>query len=372
MSAFAQVTLSGNVDVAYTNVGFDGVNSGTSTVVRKAQTIASNSGTASTSSINIEAIEDIGGGMKTMVRLEIDPRNWITDAAGAFALNQRYIGASGDFGVFKIGSMDSSAVNANGQQSALGTGIGSGYGITQSSVFAATRYNRSVSYSTPTMSGFTGTILYAPGVQASGTQNVSYAGASDVSGLPFQRKVTEFAIAYANGPLAATYININAGQMDAASAASVIVPIAATTAQSSVSSNLLTASYEMGANKFYFGYNKGATLGTADSKGGLYYVPALAANLDTKGTKLGYKYTAGQYDLMLQTGRQVIANDAAASTYHTRKVSGFRVVNNISKTSAVYVGYEGYTSGADLAANNTTNADGGKYSLLSFGIKKSF
>ena len=363
--AFAQVTLSGNLDVAYSSVGFDGLNIGTSTVQRKAQTVGSYA-TASTSMIILNATEDLGGGLKTTGYVEIDPRASMGDG-GAFAFHSRWVGISGDFGAIKMGAIDSAAVIANGQQSPLGTGVGSGYSILQSTVFAATRYNRAVKWESNVYNGLSGSVYYAPGVQPNGTVAVEY------SGLPLQRKTIELGLAYTNGPLATSLVNIQTGSSDAATAGFTnTTPLVATSATSSTSTTLLTASYSLGANNFYFGFNKGQTLGTAASSSYVYYAPATSAGLDTKGTRLGYKYTAGAYDFIAQTGKQQIGNAIPATAYTTRKVTGFRVVNNISKTSAVYAGFEGYTSGTDLAANNVSSADGGKYTILSVGIKKAF
>ena len=360
--------MSGNIDVAYSNVGFSGLNKETSTVRREGQTVSSLT-TASTSMIVLKAEEDLGTGMKATAYVELDPRVGMADGGtSGTSYHSRFVGISGNFGAVKLGSIDSAAVIANGQQSPLGTGVGSGYAILQSNVFAATRYNRAVKYESPVMSGFSGSVYYAPGIQADGTTNVAYAG------LPMQRKTTELGLAYANGPFAASLVNIATASADGSSAAGTVAPISYATAATnpSTSTNLLTATYALGSSSFHAGYNKGKTLGTAESTSGAYYAPALAAGLDTKGSRFGYKYVAGQYDFIVQTGQQKISTTTAATAYTTRKVNGFRVVNNLSKTAAVYVGVETYNSGADLAANNTANADGGKYTVTSFGIKKAF
>ena len=154
VSAFAQVTLSGNFDIASTSVGFTDPLDSTTLVKRKANTVSSY-GTMSTSTINIMAEEDLGGGLKSAARIELDPRPSLNDG-GAIGLHSSYVGIMGSFGAVKLGRMDSAAVLANGQQSPLGTGVGSGYGILQANVFAGTRYKRSAKFESAVMNGISG------------------------------------------------------------------------------------------------------------------------------------------------------------------------------------------------------------------------
>jgi len=364
ISAYAQVTLSGNFDVAYSKVGFDDPLATTSLANRKAGTVSS-LGTASTSTINLMAEEDLGGGLKAAARMELDPRLSLVDG-GALALHSTYVGIMGNFGAIKFGRMDSAAVLANGQQSPLGTGVGSGYSILQSNVIAATRYNRSLKFESATYSGISGSVMYTPGAQADGTSTTAYAG------LPFQRSVTEVGLAYANGPLAASFINVATGSANAG-VAGTVNPLTYTTAATnpSTSTSILTAQYTLGNSSFHFGYNKGQTLGTVTSTSGLYLTPALAAGLDTTGRRIGYKYVMGDMDFIVQTGQQKIATTTASVAYNTRKVSGLRAVKNLSKNTAVYIGYEAYNTGTNLAST-AVDLDGGRYSITSFGIKKAF
>jgi hypothetical protein len=180
-------------------------------------------------------------------------------------------------------------------------------------------------------------------------------------------------LAYAQGPLAATFINLNTGAGNGATTAGTVTPIAYTTSalSPSTSTNILTAQYTMGNSSFHFGYNRGQTLGVAAATSGLYDNPTLAAGLDSSGRRLGYKYVMGDMDFIVQTGQQKYATTTASVAYNTRKVSGLRAVKNLSKTTAVYVGYEGYNTGTNLA---TTAAalDGGRYTTTSLGIKKAF
>jgi len=367
VSAFAQVTLSGNFDIAATNVDFTDPLSATTLVNRKAMTVSSY-GTMSTSTINMMAEEDLGGGLKSVARVELDPRPSLNDG-GAIALHSSYVGIMGGFGAIKLGRMDSAAVLANGQQSPLGTGIGSGYGILQNAVFASTRYNRSAKFESAVMNGFSGSIMYTPGNQADTTTT----GGTEYAGLPFQRSLTELGLAYDNGPLKASLINVKTAAASGATAAGTVAPLSYTTTATnpSTSTNILTAQYTMGNASLHFGYNKGETLGTASSTAGLYFTPALAAGLSTTGRRLGVKYTMGTMDFIAQQGQQKIETTTTSDVFVTRKVTGLRAVSNLSKTTAVYVGYEKYNTGTNLASTAAA-LDGGTYTLTSVGIKKAF
>jgi predicted porin len=368
VSVFAQVTLSGNFDIAATSVGFTDPLDSTSLVKRKAMTVGSY-GTASTSTINLMAEEDLGGGLKSAARLEIDPRANLSDSATTMATHSSYVGIMGNFGAIKLGKMDSAAVLANGQQSPLGTGIGSGYGILQANVFAATRYNRSFKYESAVINGISGSIMYTPGNQATTTT----VGGTEYGGIPLQRAVTEVGLAYDNGPLKASLINVKTASASGSTAAGTVTPLSYTTTATnpSTTSTILTAQYTMGNVSLHFGTNKGETLGTAASSSGLYYAPALAAGLATNGRRMGLKYTVGSMDFIAQQGQQKIETTTTSDTYVTRKVTGLRAVSNLSKTSSVYVGYEKYNSGTNLASTAAA-IDGGTYTLTSVGIRKTF
>jgi hypothetical protein len=64
----------------------------------------------------------------------------------------------------------------------------------------------------------------------------------------------------------------------------------------------------------------------------------------------------------------------AGANYNTSvlkaKVLGLRGQYNLSKTAAVYAGYEKYSTGADYAATALTTT--GDRSIVSMGLRKSF
>jgi len=211
-SAFAQVTLSGNIDFANASV------SGTQ-LLAKGNTISQTTGTSSTSVLNIRAVEDIGGGMKVTGHYGLDPRSLANDAfsvsnnrgaAGATAAlgvtatglsrDELFVGIEGGFGNLRLGSPNSIGLNSFQVSSPLGTGVGSSYtgggtAGTMTNSYVQTRYSRSLRWDSPVINGFQAAVLYAPG-----NDQPSVAAAAVTSGtiaaplIPNNRKATEFGL----------------------------------------------------------------------------------------------------------------------------------------------------------------------------------
>ena len=82
VSAFAQttVTLSGNLDVA--GAPSSGTQNGA-----KGTTFTTGLGTASTSVINLIAVEDLGGGTKVTAKYGLDPRTLVNDGLSSTNMN---------------------------------------------------------------------------------------------------------------------------------------------------------------------------------------------------------------------------------------------------------------------------------------------
>jgi len=226
VSAFAQVTLTGNLD-------FAGAQLTGSQTGAKGSTISTTLGVSSTSVINLDAIEDIGGGSKVQVHYGLDPRTLANDSfavsnnavttatngsSGSIAGNtptglardEVYISyESATVGKLMLGAPNSLGLDTHSTASPLGTGIGSGYApqaSTMTNAVVTTRYNRSVRFNSAVMNGFSVQANYAPGADnaniSSGTVNVAQQ-------LPNNRKATEFGLSYANGPLNVRFTNVS-------------------------------------------------------------------------------------------------------------------------------------------------------------------
>ena len=334
------MTLSGNLDFAYGNA------SGNTTV--KGQTVTTRDFTASTSVINIVAVEDLGGGMKATVKYGIDPRYFANNnnqkdessatqnaAIVGLGRDELFVGIEGGFGNLKLGSPNSIGLTSFLGGSLLGTGIGSGYapvtnGVTHS--YSHIRYDRSVRYDSPNFNGFTVSALYAPGNDEATATSVQ---------IPNARKATELGISYVNGPLSVSYANLSqSAQTNAITSSSLF----GTSAKTSV--NILNASYKMGNTTLVAGWNDGDTKGNAGTVA------------DTSGYRVGVRQDIGAIALIAQYTEQ-----KAGATDVKSKVMGLRADYSLSKTAAVYLGYENYDNGA-------TSANSRK--LTAVGLRKSF
>jgi len=427
VSAFAQVTLTGNMD-------FAGAKVGGSQLWAMGSTFSQTVGTASTSVINISAVEDIGGGTKVTAWYGLDPRTLSNDAyavtnntgavtntgsqacsaaSGALAAtasaacvlgtvggqantptglsrDELYVGIEGGFGKIRLGSPNSIGLETFGNASPGGTGIGGGYtgggtAGTMTNSFVQTRYSRSARYDSPVMSGFSASLMYIPGndqtAVTTGVATTSATTGATTPTLPVAnlilnaRAASEFGIKYANGPLTVMYTNISQGlQINSTG----WYANGSNTAGLKTSANFITAQYAMGNTTFYAGMNDGQRLAPLGSAGS-----SATATVDSKGNRYAIKQVIGQVDLMATLTTQealgvtAIASGTPASTganYTTSvikaKVLGLRGQYNLSKTAAVYAGYEKYSTGA--AYNTTAPSSTGDRSIASIGLRKSF
>jgi predicted porin len=387
VSAFAQstVTLSGNLDFAGARVtGSAAVSNGT--------TFSTTVGTASTSVINLDAVEDLGAGLVVKAHYGLDPRSLSNDAmtltlqgngnatstatttqtpgtVGQATSNtltglnrdEVYVGlASTSTGEIRLGAPNSIGLNVFQAASPLGTGVGSGYapntGKGMNSV-VQTRYNRSVRYDSPAISGVTVSLVYAPGNDIAADTTVSAASQYNASFIPNSRKATEFGLKYANGPLNLAVVSITQGTANYptgyyANAAGIV-------AAAATSATVFGANYTMGSTTVYAGYNTGNALASN----------ADGTTVNSKGYRYAVKQTVGQVDLIAQYQYQQQAGNSTASNDVKNQVTGARADYNFSKTAAAYFGYEKWNTG--LAANDNSTSKGDR-TIVSIGLKKQF
>ncbi|MGV0962202.1 MAG: porin [Limnohabitans sp.] len=327
-ASFAQssVTISGNLDYALINVGGD-------SAANKGSTVATTTGTSSTSVLRFIAVEDLGGGMKATAQYNFDPRALSNDA-GAIGRDELFLGLSGSFGNLRLGSPNSIGLGAFLATSPLGTGIGSGYAPNSTGTgmlpVLNTRYNRSVRYDSPSFNGLTLSLLNAPG------NDQTYAATNLVANA---RNTTEVGATYVNGPLTVALMNISQAAQTNNLAAVGNANFVKT------STTVLAANYNFGATTVYGAYFDGELLASTTTA------------TDVKGYRAAIKHSIGAIDLMAsyQEGEGKVSG-------LKDKVSGLRADYNLSKTAAAYVGYENWNG---TAANDTRT-------LTSIGLRKSF
>jgi predicted porin len=323
--AFAQstVTMSGVMDFAAASV------SGTQANV-KGTTISQSLGQSATSVIRITAVEDLGGGMKATAHYGLDPRGLSNDAA-PLGRDELFVGVSGGFGNIRLGSPNSIGLTTFLAGSPLGTGVGSGYAATAMD-YSNIRYSRSARYDSPAFSGVTLSVLYAPGNDQAVT-----------TGAPAQlianaRNVTEIGLRYANGPLTVAFANVaQAAQTNA-------------TAAAKTSSNILAASYALGATVLSAGWNDGKALAAA------------ATAQKSTGYRLGVAHTMGAITLGASQAEQ-------KTNLIKETVTGLRADYALSKRSAVYAGYEIWDN---KKATMTDKVNSGDRKIMSIGVRHAF
>jgi len=372
VSAFAQTTVSitGNLDFA--GARFAGTMAG-----NKGTTVTTGNGTSSTSAINLTATEDIGGGTKITAFYGIDPRTMANDSTTStnqvgststspnavtvtgLLRHEAYVQASGDFGTIKLGAPNSIGLNVAGDSTPMGTSIGSGYSghsNTQMNRVVTTRYSRSLRYDTPVISGLTASAVFAPGSdQAAVDLTSSSYGALQ---MPNARRVTEVGLKYSNGPINASMVNISQqSQQYPTGYYSVSDTSSSAILNVATKYNLASANYMFGDTTLYIGGGTGGGMNVSTT-----------SVTSVKVSRYGVKQTMGAVDLMA-TLTKTVSTAANATTSTTENVSGFQIVNNLSKTSAVYLGYEKWDTGAVGVASNTTS---GVRNITSLGLRKSF
>jgi len=328
-ASFAQssVTISGVMDFAAATV------SGSQLDV-KGTTITQNLGQSATSVIRITAVEDLGGGMKATMLYGLDPRTVATDNNGVLGRDELFMGLSGGFGNIRLGSPNSIGVTTFLSASPLGTGIGSGYGATAGD-YSQIRYSRSARYDSPTVGGFTASVLYAPGNDIAVTT-----GAPTTQLIANARQATEFGLSYANGPLTVAYANV--AQAAQANGTGLV--------GAKTSTNILAARYTIGATTLSAGWNDGDALAAA------------ATAQKSEGYRVGVAHTMGAVTLM--------ASYADQKTNNVKEnVAGLRADYALSKRTAAYLGYENWDN-KNATASTTVNK--GDRKITSVGIRHSF
>jgi len=378
-SAFAQstVTLSGNID-------FAGAQQSGTQLGAKGSTFSTTVGTSSTSVIRLVAVEDLGNGTKVTASYGLDPRTLSNDAlsnTGAQAVGSTgaygnvttglsrdavFVGLEGAYGNVRLGSPNSLGLEVAGDSSPLGTGVGSGYAGNAGTMINSvvqTRYNRSARYDSPAFSGLTASVLYAPGGD---TLPVDTQAATQI---PNSRTAKEIALKYVNGPLTVSYVNIKQEkQLNRTGYYSGVLAAAAAAAETSA--NVLGVNYNIGNTTVYAGMNSGDRLAQKASGDG--------SAVQSKGTRYAIKQKIGQIDLIAQYTTQETTGMAAAGVTSTGNakatVTGLRADYNLSKTTATYVGYEEWKTGATAAAGTAGALAGisGDRKIVSIGLRKSF
>jgi len=179
--AMAQVTVYGRLDQGYNTV------KATSGATVNAKTTGIG-GIASGNRIGFRGEEDLGGGLKANFTAEFAFAPDENESLGQSGNRQSFLGFSGGFGSVTVGRQYTLIHSIQGALDPNGNATAAGWlaGLTNSA-----RADDAIIYTTPSLQGFTGSVLAAlPGSETSTAPGASKAG-----------DITSIALAYTGGPL---------------------------------------------------------------------------------------------------------------------------------------------------------------------------
>ncbi len=363
--AFAQssVSIDGIVDVGYRHISADAAAS-------KRNDIVNNN--SATSQLNFRGVEDLGGGLKALFRLEADfnpsqssTTNGATGSqyyAGTLFTGEQFIGLSGNFGSIKLGQPNAAALDMNGVAQPFGTALGGGfsgsfgrmgtkgYGINGfvGSGNRVIRHEKTAKYETPNLSGFSASVEYS-------FQNDNAPVASTAGSASNQNRYSALGLNYANGPLkvafsttqAAAGSNRAAGAVSATSLTTGTINANKLAVGERVTDNYLAANYNFGTFVLYGGYT------TTKSN--------ISANEDAKSWNIAASMPFGAFDFKANYLR---VDDRTSANADARLI-GLGADYFLSKRTAVYARYE--------ALDTNTHVSGtGKLNTLALGVRHGF
>ena len=387
MTAFAQVTLTGNVDVGYRMTDVSNISG-----AKNSKFITQNN--ASTSTIGIAAVEDLGKGMKASFSGNADfapAKNALQNSSttnngysytGSFFNSQVFVGLSGDFGDVKLGVPNSPALSAANMSNPFGTALGGGYSDTfgrlgtnasvgingyagQATTARIVRHERTMIYTTPNMSGLSAQyeVSFKNGNATGTTANSDTTGTNYTSNT---NGLASLSVIYNQGPLNAMYYNGElSGPTNAAAGTISGTTLTANkiTAGNKVKYTIASANYTVGAATAYVGMTttKSNQSGTPST--------TITDKEDSKSTNFALKYAVSpQLDVMLnrvtRTSNQ--ATDLLLLPNGNATLTGMGADYKLSKMTSAYYRYEkagnvvvnGGTATTNTYGNQTIQAAG--------------
>ena len=276
------------------------------------------SGVQSGSRLGFKGTEDLGGGLKTNFVLEMGMNvDTGTSGQGAAFGRQAFVGLAGDFGVVNFGRQKAVTYDIMDDLDPFNIGLAGDAGR----LFQTTnRRNNAITYFTPNLNGFTGSLQYGFGEVAGNTAASRLVGASG---------------SYAAGPFLASlaYEKVN----DASG-------------NDSARKTLVGATYNFGVAKAHAAYE--ANKGTGA--------------LDTRVWLLGVSVPVGAGAILADYTR--VTDQARANANANQIAVGYTY--NLSKRTNLYTSFS-RTANDDLVAYNA-GAIGATDKLIDFGIRHKF
>jgi predicted porin len=384
VSAFAQVTLTGNLDVGLQMHDFKG----------NAVTTSAGSNGSSTTAIFFGGTEDLGSGLRAQFQYEIDPaltetgsKTAGTSATGttsnvtsSLGNGQSFIALSGAFGRIAFGLPNSATLSINGDGNAgFGTAIGSGYRVTS---FDAVRFQNSLRYDTPSFNGLSASYLTVNKNDKQGNTGITGLTGNQQNQTQGRDAVTEFGLAFVQGPIAVRYANLQTKQYAkqdvttaaAAAGGAVLYPTWTANTGQAFTLKSFSAKYDIGSMGSVAMFSQKAS---SDTLSGISLATVAGRKFDRAATGFAGTYNVTPA-IKLMANRQVvkIGDETGTSTTDSAQttVTGFGVDYMLSKRSTIYYRTEndkdlagvrsitGYTA----ATGNTT------YTATAIGIRHTF
>ena len=215
-STFAQssVTLYGRIDLGLVS------NSSAAGVAGASPKLSMASGGAGASRFGVRGTEDLGGGLKADFLVEA---GLAADTGGVTQLGDRNIYAqlSGGMGAVRVGRFLNPQLLQVGKFSAFGTDYAGSAGNIMH--IEGARYNNAVSFTTPTVGGFSATVMTAfeesntfrvaqpQGATASTSATANNASSGTGNGVPATKKPLNIGLNFANGPVSVGFAIANDG-----------------------------------------------------------------------------------------------------------------------------------------------------------------
>jgi predicted porin len=378
VSAFAQVSLTGVVDVGYYTAKND-----QNSQVNWAG-LAQNG--MSTTAFFFKGAEDLGGGTKAIFTAELDWSPVISASAnqnsttanfagtvytGTPFNGEQFVGLEGNFGSIKLGTPNSPLLDvATAYSQPFGTALGGGFSSSfgRFGTGSASGYNQYVG-----AEGSTGRVIrhekaavyttpefLAPGLRA----QIEYSAQNSQGGYTANDNgLFGATLRYNNGPLAAAVSSTKASAGGvAASGSDSIAKLAGNAvgtaavftanpliANASTTWNMLAGNYTMGSTTVFAGFSTTITDGVTTAR----------VRDDSKSYNIAVKYVMGNVDLLANylTRKSNLTFDQAfdsaiSSTYApTAKMLGLGANYNLSKNTMIYGRYESIRG---LNADKTT------------------
>ena len=377
---------------------------------------------AGTSQINIRALEDLGGGMSAYLRMENDlslmnnatnqgvlPSYATNTAATSTAANtnQGYrvttgaastwgngelaVGIRSNMGDLAFGALNNAGLNYIQLTAAAlqGTSVGGGYGMVLGAdpTLSSVRWANSFRYITPTVSGFTGSFIYAAKQNsATGLSSANGVAATTTSlgvGLNNQVGARELGLKYANGPLTTAAVFSQTSLSSFCASPSQTAAANLTAAQSPCTASSFTAGSGLATNtqgtpdasqdnkqsSFAIGYDlpSGLRLSGAYQKttlGQLGSATGVGNQSDRVATYYQLTYTTGAHTAFGSVGTVKENASASAKNTYNSKFVGMGYNYALSKNTSLVGRWESFTDDANVLGLVLTTGPNA-YSMMS-------